>query len=165
LVPRNSYAYLSMKPQPPRILINLLTCETSGCRKDCHDVRILQATTIRSIIYRLISTRSFAVNYAQEAIQRTKAAIAYVYCDYKNPQTQSELELLSSITRQLTKQTSSIPPVVKEFCDKNAERRRNPTGDEWISLVKSICFLFQTTYVFVDALVIFLSPNNHFDKF
>jgi len=48
-----------------------------------------------------------------------------------------------------------MPPAVKEFCDKNAEKRRNPTGDEWISLVKSICLLFQTTYVFVDALVIF----------
>ncbi len=78
-----------------------------------------------------------------------------MYCDYENPKTQSELELLSSITRQLTEQTSSMPPAVKEFCDKNAEKRRHPTGEEWISLIKSICLLFQTTYVFVDALVMF----------
>ncbi|TAQ84511.1 hypothetical protein B7494_g7175 [Chlorociboria aeruginascens] len=95
---------------------------------------------------------SFAVDYTQEAIQGSKAAIACIYCDYKNPKTHSELELLSSITRQLTKQTSSIPQEVREFCAKDAERRRNPTGDEWISLVKSICSLFQNTYVFVDAL-------------
>jgi ankyrin repeat domain-containing protein 50 len=125
---------------------------------------MLQAATIHSIIYMLISTRSLAVNYIHEVIQGTKAAIVYIYCDYKNPKTQSELELLSSIARQLTEQTSSIPRAVKEFCGKNAERRRNPTGDEWISLVKSICLHFQTTYVFVDALVIFFYPTNRFNK-
>ena len=123
-----------------------------------------QATTIHSVIYRLISIRSLAVNHVQEATQGTKAAIAYIYCDYKNPRTQSELELLSSLTRQLTEQTSSMPTAVKEFCDKNAERRRNPTGDEWISLVKSLCLLFRTTYIFVDALVIFFILNNRFNK-
>ncbi|KAF4627731.1 hypothetical protein G7Y89_g10420 [Cudoniella acicularis] len=95
---------------------------------------------------------SLTVNHVQEAIQGTKVAIAYIYCDYKNPKTQSELELFASITRQLTEQTSSMPTEVKEFCDKNAEKRRNPTGEEWIALAKSICLLFKTTYIFVDAL-------------
>jgi ankyrin repeat domain-containing protein 50 len=115
----------------------------------------MQATTIHSIIYRLISTRSLTVYHVHEAIQGKKAAIAYIYCDYNNPKTQSKLELLSNIACQLTEQTSSMPLAVKEFCDKNAKKRRNPTGDEWISLIKSICLLFQKTYVFVDALVIF----------
>ena len=150
---------------PTSHLDQLANSSTSGCRKDCHGVRMLQAITIRSIIYKLISTRSFAVNYVQEAIQGTKTAIAYVYCDYENPKTHSELELLSSIARQLTEQTNSILPAVKEFCGKNVERRRNPTGDEWISLIKSICLLFQTTYVFVDALVIFLYPISRFNEF
>jgi hypothetical protein len=89
-----------------------------------------------------------------------KIAIAYIYCDYKNPKTQSELKLLSSITRQLTEQASSIPPAVKQFCDKNAEKRRNPTGDEWTSLINSICLLFQKTYVFIDAIVRFSSEQS-----
>ncbi|ELR06088.1 hypothetical protein VC83_07746 [Pseudogymnoascus destructans] len=95
---------------------------------------------------------SFVVDHIQEAIQGTKAATAYLYCDYKNPKTQSELELLSSVARQLAEQTSSMPSAVNEFCDKNAEKRRNPTGDEWIALIKSISHVFQRTYLFVDAL-------------
>lgn len=101
------------------------------------------------------------MNYVQEASQGSKTAIAYIYCDYENPKTQSELELLSSIARQLAKQTNSIPSAVKEFCEKNAERRRHPTGDEWVLLLKSIGLLFQTTYIFVDALVIFLYPTTY----
>ncbi|KAI9742546.1 MAG: hypothetical protein M1818_003686 [Claussenomyces sp. TS43310] len=81
-----------------------------------------------------------------------KAAIAHVYCDYKDLKTQSEVELLSSITRQLAEQTSTMPPAVKKFCEKNAQKRRNSTDEEWISLVQSICLHFQKTYVFVDAL-------------
>ena len=116
-------------------------------------------TTIHSVICRLTSTRSFVVDHIQEAIQGTKAATAYLYCDYKNPKTQSELELLSSVARQLAEQTSSMPSAVNEFCDKNAEKRRNPTGDEWIALIKSISHVFQRTYLFVDALVRFLYPT------
>lgn len=133
--------------------------QTSGCREDCYNVCMAQAAAaiVHCIIYRLIFSRSLAVNYVQEATQGTQTAIAYVYCDYKNSKSHSELELLSSITRQLTEQTISVPAAVKEFCDKNAERRRNPTGDEWISLAESICLVFQTTYIFIDAVVILLS--------
>lgn len=145
-------------------LTNLLI---SGCWKDCHNVCTLPTHYCFkcSRVYILTSARSLAVNYVQEALQGTNIAIAYVYCDYENPKTHSELKLLSSIARQLTEQTSSIPLVVKEFCEKGAERRRNPTGDELISLVESICLLFQTTYVFIDALVTFLYPIICFGKF
>ncbi len=118
-----------------------------------------------SLIYWLTPARSLAVDHVQEATRGTEAAIVYIYCDYKNPRTQSELELLSSIARQLIEQTRSIPAAVKEFCDKNAEKRRHPTGDEWTSLVESICLLFQTTYIFVDALVVFVSLTDHLTSF
>jgi hypothetical protein len=98
---------------------------------------------------------SLAVDHVQETLRGTKAAIIYIYCDYQDPKTQSELELLSSIARQLTEQIVPTPPVVRQFCDKNAERRRYPTVDEWISLIESLCLLFQKSYVFIDALVIF----------
>lgn len=79
--------------------------------------------------------------------------MVYIYCDYKDVRTQSEFELLSNIARQLAEQTSSIPPVVREFRDRNAGKNRNPKGDEWISFINALCLLFQKTYIFVDALV------------
>ena len=101
----------------------------------------------------LIEARSLAVNHVQESLQGSKVAIAHFYCDYKNPKTHAELELLASITKQLAEQTTSIPATVTEFCTRNAAKRRNPTAEEWISLIQSICILFHATYLFIDALV------------
>lgn len=100
-----------------------------------------------------IFNRSIVVNHVGEATQGRKVAIAYIYCDYKDAKTQSELELLSSIIRQLAEQTSPLPPEVKAFRDKDTQERRNPTDDERVSLLRSLCLLFRTTYVFIDALV------------
>ncbi|PGH05438.1 hypothetical protein GX51_02962 [Blastomyces parvus] len=95
---------------------------------------------------------SIAVNYASEAARKMKGATVCVYCDYKNPKTHSELDLLASIARQLTEQSHAIPAVVKEFREKNAEKKRTPTENEWISLIRSLSSLFQQTCVFIDAL-------------
>jgi hypothetical protein len=114
-----------------------------------------------------IANRSIVVNHVGEATQGRKAAIAYIYCDYKDAKTQSEVEILSSITRQLAEQTSPMPLEVKAFRDKDTQKRRNPTDDEWISLLRSLCLLFQTTYVFIDALVTFsylIDPFNNFQS-
>ena len=54
---------------------------------------------------------------------------------------------------QLAKELNPLPPEVKAFCEKDAKERRNPTEGERISLLRSICTYFQTTYVFIDALV------------
>lgn len=95
-----------------------------------------------------------AINYVDENTQGSKVAIAYVYCDYKDPKTQSEIELVSSITRQLVEQTKPMPQEVSAFRDKYAEKRRHPTGDERIALLRKLCQPFKRTYVFLDALVI-----------
>lgn len=79
--------------------------------------------------------------------------------------TQSELQLFSSITRQLAEQTSPLHPEVKAFCEKDTHSRRKPTDDERISLLKSICLFFHTTYVFVDALVIYPSLTDTLNNF
>ena len=100
-----------------------------------------------------VSARSIVINHVAETIRGKRVAIAYVYCDYKDVKTQSEVELLCSITRQLAEQIRPLPPEVKTFHDKNIQERRNPTNNERISLLRSICLHFQATYVFIDALV------------
>jgi hypothetical protein len=63
---------------------------------------------------------------------------------------------MSSLTRQLAEQTDSLPLEVKKFHDENAERNRDPTEEERLSLVRAISCSFNKTYIFIDALVIFL---------
>lgn len=79
-----------------------------------------------------------------------------MYCNYKDPDTQSETGLLSSITRQLIEQTRAMPPCVVKFWEKYVEAKRYPTMEERMSLAKEICTLFARCYIFVDALVILL---------
>lgn len=96
-----------------------------------------------------------AISYVSEAMHGSGAAIVCLYCDYKDQKTHSELELLSSVIRQLAEQRQPVPPVVKAFRDKYSKKRNNPTLDERISLARSLCLLFSQTYIFIDALVLF----------
>jgi len=77
-----------------------------------------------------IANKSIVVNHVEKAIQERKAAIAYIYCDYKDAKTQFEVEILSSITRQLIEQISLMSSEMKTFHDKNIQKRRNSTDDE-----------------------------------
>ncbi|KAL4802471.1 hypothetical protein BDV18DRAFT_154179 [Aspergillus unguis] len=95
---------------------------------------------------------SMAVNYVSEATEGQGVAVAYVYCDYKDERTHSEFELLSSIARQLANHYVGIPPAVRKFRDKNADKKRNPTSKEWITLIKVLSHHFPKTYIFIDAL-------------
>lgn len=90
--------------------------------------------------------------------------MVYVYCDYKHTVTHSEFELLSSIAQQLASQRECTPQIVSEFLDKNAVKKRNPTGAEWISLIRDLICDFEKTYIFVDALVSILPVTDFQDS-
>jgi len=132
----------------------------SRCWENCYDVRIptewlTQAChRICFTLPLLTSFRSVAVNHVEEGTRGIKVGIAYIYCDYKDPKTHSEFELISSLTRQLAEQIDTLPAEVKLFHVENIRKNRNPTDNERFSLVNSISHFFETIYVFIDALVI-----------
>jgi hypothetical protein len=78
-------------------------------------------------------------------------AIAFIYCDYREPITEDDM--LSVIARQLAEQCHSLPVVVKEFRERFLGKIMQPSNDDRISLIKSIVGLFEKTLVFIDALV------------
>lgn len=77
-----------------------------------------------------IANKSIVVNHVEKATQERKAAIAYIYCNYKDAKTQFKVEILSSITQQLVEQISLMSSEMKTFRDKNTQKRRNLTNDE-----------------------------------
>lgn len=97
--------------------------------------------------------RSTAVSYVEEKTEGLQVAIAYVYCDYQDPSTSSEVEIFSSITRQLAEQCEVIPVEVKAFRDRYTGKRSLPSPEERVSLVRALAQHFERTYVFIDALV------------
>ncbi|KAJ5154427.1 uncharacterized protein N7500_009866 [Penicillium coprophilum] len=95
---------------------------------------------------------SIIIDDIYEKTRGTDTALAFIYCNYKDTNTHSELALLSSIARQLIAQIEYIPTVVKEFRDHNAMKKRDPTGEEWIALIKSVDHFFCRMIIVVDAL-------------
>ncbi|KAH0522614.1 hypothetical protein TsFJ059_006437 [Trichoderma semiorbis] len=95
---------------------------------------------------------SAAISYVEEETDGQNCAIVCIFCDYKDPRTRSEVEIISSIIRQLAEQCKPLPSAVKAFRDKYLEKRIDPSSDERLSLIKILSQLFDKTYVFVDAL-------------
>lgn len=94
-----------------------------------------------------------AINFVEERFQGPEVAIAYFYCDYKDPRTSSEIGLLSSVVKQLLKVYVQIPSVVKTFYDKHIKRSKPPSFDEWLALLQSVIPFYDKTFLFIDALV------------
>ncbi|KAL8919594.1 MAG: hypothetical protein Q9172_004922 [Xanthocarpia lactea] len=82
-----------------------------------------------------------------------------LWCPGIHTKTQSAVGLLSSVIRQLAEQLSPLPAEIKVFRDNDLEKRRNPTEDERISLLKSICSHFHVVYICVDALDVCPEPD------
>ncbi|KAJ4218988.1 hypothetical protein NW759_008144 [Fusarium solani] len=95
---------------------------------------------------------STAVTYIEENTGDSDVAIAYVYCDYKDPATLSETNIWSSIVRQLVESCQQMPAEISSFREKYLEKRSLPTDEERISLVRALSRLFRKTYILVDAL-------------
>jgi hypothetical protein len=83
----------------------------------------------------------------------SSVAIAYVYCDYQDATTLSGDAILGSLTRQLAEQCPPVPLEVKAFRDKYSGKNARPSSEERISLLRLLAGHFQSTYVFIDAVV------------
>ena len=94
-----------------------------------------------------------AVSHVEEETLGMNVAIVCIYCDYKDPKTRSEFQILASITRQLVEQCIPMPSEVRAFRDKYTQKRTGPGEEEHLSLIRTLSQLFEKTYVFVDALV------------
>jgi Cdc6-like AAA superfamily ATPase len=90
------------------------------------------------------------ISYLEDNTSSSNVGIAYVYCNYREPYTESEM--FSSIIRQLSQQISPLPSEVKSFYITWLEKKSYPSNDVYITLITNISKLFRRTFVFVDAL-------------
>ena len=132
---------------------------TSGRREDCHDVRSNEMSSVQLCICQADENRSFLVNYTQTALQGPENAVVYIYCNYKDPQTHSELELLACIGKQLAEQAYSGFHIARDFARQVSAQKRDPLGDELVAFIKSLCALFRTVHILIDALVSLMSET------
>ena len=93
------------------------------------------------------------VSYLDGGPERSQVAIAVVYCDYGDPRTRSEVDILSNLTRQLAEQCRPLPLELKAFRERYIGKMTRPTTEEHVALIRSLARLFKKTYIFIDALV------------
>jgi len=96
---------------------------------------------------------SAVVDYIDTNMDRSKVAMAFVYCEYSNPISRSEVDILSSIIQQLVQQCAHMPSEIRAFRDRYAGRVSRPTVEERIGLIRLLAQLFDRTYILIDALV------------
>ncbi|KAK8000508.1 hypothetical protein PG990_013108 [Apiospora arundinis] len=104
------------------------------------------------------------ISYLEDNTSSSNVGIAYVYCNYREPYTESEM--FSSIIRQLSQQISPLPSEVKSFYITWLEKKSYPSNDVYITLITNISKLFRRTFVFVDALPyvrLFLTSRGNVD--
>jgi hypothetical protein len=79
-------------------------------------------------------------------------AVAYVYCDYDNPETQRTLNLVSSLAKQLVLQSDDVPAEVEKLYIKHNKGHVSPSLGEYLELFPALSACFEKTFIIVDGL-------------
>lgn len=99
--------------------------------------------------------RSIAVNHTvelQTLRPKNEIGVAYVYCNYKEQDTQNAENLLASIWRQLVHDQADIGDSVRRQYKKHVGKETRPNLKEVAEELSQEIGRFQKVYVFIDAL-------------
>lgn len=98
-----------------------------------------------------------ASSVIEESIRKagSEDAVAYFYCDYKNPETQDPVKILGSLARQIARQDEQSFDKLRPFYElHNCEERRSliPTAEALHDLLVQMCVSFENIMILIDAL-------------
>lgn len=82
-------------------------------------------------------------------------AVAFFYCDYKNPRSQDMVQILSSLTSQLARQHESCFKLLKNYdieLRPQHQLRRSPEVQELIELLRNMSEFFEDVRLIVDGI-------------
>ncbi|KAF4969326.1 hypothetical protein FSARC_3400 [Fusarium sarcochroum] len=95
----------------------------------------------------------------QQALTRsalsTDVAVAFVFCDYKNPETLTSINILGAIATQLALQRDDLFDLLQNYYTELCPARaldRPPDPDELARVISSMCDLLSQTIIVVDGL-------------
>ena len=98
--------------------------------------------------------RSIVVDHLLSNPPTSRTAVAYIYFDYKDKDTQNALVVFSNVLRQLLERLDTIPQEIQNFYNSlPPERRENSLDlDQCISFIHLVCNKFDSTFLIFDAL-------------
>jgi len=100
-----------------------------------------------------ISHRSIIIDHLGSISynQIHKNAIAYIYCNYGEPD-QTAFNILGSLLHQLILANPIFPDGIKKLYEANEEKKTRPRLDDYVQQLLSLCASFTRIYILVDAL-------------
>jgi hypothetical protein len=96
--------------------------------------------------------RSIVVNHLQSVNMDGSAAIACIYCNYKEKTEQTFVNLIGSLLKQFLQERPTIPDDVKRLYYGHYRRGIKPTHDEITQALQSEIRSYSKTFIVVDAL-------------
>ena len=110
-----------------------------------------------------MGSRSIVIDYIQTNPPLSRTAIAYVYFDYKNKDTQNVLSIFCNILRQLLEQTGKVPQEIQHLYDSLPSERKenNLSMDQCIAFMQIGCQNFDKIFLIFDALDECLVQDNN----
>jgi hypothetical protein len=96
---------------------------------------------------------AIVIDYLRSMFQDDQStAIAYIYCNFRQQDTQKTEDLLTSLLKQLSQREPSIPESVRDLYDRHKKDQTRPSINEISTTVNSVVAAYSRIFIVVDAL-------------
>ena len=100
----------------------------------------------------LTISRSAIIDKLQTQLSPPNVGLAFAYCDYKERDSQTLVNLIASLVQQLVQCYNTVPDEVRTAYTKYLSRNIRPGDEEFSKILQSLIAKFSHVYVVVDAL-------------
>jgi len=84
--------------------------------------------------------------------EKENVAIAYIYCNYKEQEEQTTVNLIGSLLQQLVQMSSVVSEEIISLYESHIGKRTRPTLNEYSNLLQSEVHGFSKVFIVIDAL-------------
>jgi Cdc6-like AAA superfamily ATPase len=93
------------------------------------------------------------INHLMTKMQSSTTGIAWLYCNYKSRNEQTEIELLAALLKHLVQdETPGVVKIVKTLQEQCASRKSKPALEELKKTLQDVLASLSTVYIVIDAL-------------
>lgn len=100
----------------------------------------------------LMTLRSLVVDHLRDDLSHHNAAVAHIYCNYREHEEQSGEKMIASLLKQLALSTPEIPQVVAELHRKFGQQKRQPLQRDLEQTFLLMCEYYERVFIIIDAL-------------
>ncbi|KAI0902853.1 ankyrin [Ustulina deusta] len=97
--------------------------------------RTLWCPGLREIGNTLVSVASVVIDWLEHQHRPTEAAVIYLYCSYKEEETQTPENMVGSLLKQLVQNRAVLPGDVRNLYTKHFSKKTRPRLDEFARLL------------------------------